>query len=352
MIKTVGVSGYGSTGSSAYVDLLNEFDETQVVNSEFHFTRIQDGLEDLGYSLWSPYFSPISINRFKKIMEEPFVRKPITRKEMDKIVNEFLNKIIQHSWNGQNNVLDMYLVSSRLRYVRNILRRILRKLRLTKLYEIIYETCNYKIDLSIMPENFDEAAKIFISEILNTLGIDCHHKEKEIIVINQAFSTCVPIRSFQFFENPMAIIVDRDPRDHYIFNKKFLYPRGVRLMLPCDNVDSYIKYFRIRRRCLPDLHKRKDIMFCKFEELVYDCDNITKKVTDFLGLTRHVHKGEYFKPTHSRNNTQLFKKYTDLESDIKKIERELPEFIFPFENYPDIKPEGKMFWGSQLKKNF
>jgi hypothetical protein len=98
------------------------------------------------------------------------------------------------------------------------------------------------------------------------------------------------------------------------------------------------------------LRERDDVIFFNFEELVYDYENTSKRVAEFVGVTERIHKGEYFKPSHSRNNTQLFKKYTGFESDIKKIEKELPEYIFPFENYPDIEPEGGMFSGSQRRK--
>jgi hypothetical protein len=198
-----------------------------------------------------------------------------------------------------------------------------------------------------MPEEFDEAAKIFIYDILDSM--DKSFRNYEITVIDQAFIAYNPVKSFKFFENPVAIISDRDPRDHYLFAKCFLRPRGF-CYIPCDSVDEYIKYYRFMRRSHPDIRERKDVIFFNFEELVYNYENTAKKVIDFIGVKQHIHKGKYFKPTHSRNNTQLFRKYNGFESDIKKIERELPEYLFHFENYPDIEAEGGMFWGSQRKK--
>jgi len=105
------------------------------------------------------------------------------------------------------------------------------------------------------------------------------------------------VKSFKFFENPIAIIVDRDPRDHYLFTKNFLQPRGLLNLIPCDNVDDYIKYFRLVRQSPPDLRGRDDVIFFNFEELVYDYENTAKKVAEFIGegITQHIHKGEYFK---------------------------------------------------------
>jgi hypothetical protein len=204
-----------------------------------------------------------------------------------------------------------------------------------------------------MPENFHAASRTFISNVLNAIGIDYNNKEKNIIVLNQAFSPYdSSIRSFKFFENPSAIIVDRDPRDIYLFLKFFVYPRGMRFAVPCDNVDDFIKNFRLRRQTSQKLKEQKDIIFFNFEELLYDCENTTKKVANFVGVAKHVRKGECFKPACSRNNSQLFRKYTDCGSDIKKIEKELPEYLFPFENYPDIEPVGRMFWNSQIEQRF
>ena len=106
----------------------------------------------------------------------------------------------------------------------------------------------------------------------------------------------------------------------------------------------------MRKRPLQDLRERKDVMLLHFEELIYNCEDTTKKIADFVEVKNHVRKGECFKPAHSRNNSQLFKKYSGFEDDIKKIEKELPEYLFPFEKYPDIKSEGKMFWGCQPNK--
>jgi len=351
MIRTVGVSGYFSTGSSAVVDLLHEFDETQVLNSEFYIARgIPDGLEDLENSLRGPHSSAVAIKRFRKIMKEPLMRKSITKEEMNKIVDEFLNSIIGYSWlnNAPNMIIDIYQFPLSVRYLRYMLWTICLKLRLKFLCKSIQVFFNYKVDYSVLPENFDEASKLFIINILAAMGIDWHHEEKKIIVINQAFLPSDPIRSFKYFENPASIIVDRDPRDHYLFTKYFLRPQGI--CFPSNNVNDYIKYFLLQRRSSQNLRSRTDVFFVNFEELVYDSENATKKVANFLGITKHIRKGECFKPTHSRNNTQLFKKYTGCESDLKKIEQELQEYLFPFENYPDIDPEGEMFFGSQLNK--
>ena len=342
MIKTVGVCGYVSTGSSAFIDLLYEFDETQVLNKELLFIHLPDGLEDLDYRLKkaSRYSSPVAIKRFRKLMN---IYMPEEIGTGD-ITNEFLNKIIQYSFKGSSNISDIYSCSPLVRRIIRIVKNTRLKIPFRKKIEKLLHP---RLDFSILPSNFDEASKVFISDILRNMGIDYCNKEKEVIVLNQAFDARDPIAGFKYFENPIAIIVDRDPRDHYLFCKKYLKTT----VIPCHSIDDYIKHYRLVRQSAQSLWGKEVIRF-NFEELVYDCENTVKKVSGFVGINKRVRKGECFKPSHSRNNTQLFKKYSGYESDIKKIEQELPEYIFPFEKYPDIEPEGKMFFGSQINKKY
>jgi hypothetical protein len=345
----VGVCGYTSTGSSAFSDLLREYDGVQVLDTiEFLFAYFPDGLEDLEYHINSYHkyaSSATAIYRFRKLMNWPYIY-PVDKDGIKKATDEFLDKLIQFSWKGRGGGLDLHVLSAKKLFLRRSITKLARLLRFYKILKICLNPFLYRIELSVVPENFDAASRKFISDILDALGQDGH----QVTVLNQPFEGCDPVKSFKFFENPKAIVANRDPRDHYLFAKNFLRPRGDGYQIPCDTVDDYIKYYRLVHRLPPYLQERNDILFINFEEIVYDYENTVKKVAAFAGVTQHIYKGKYFKPAHSRNNTQLFKKYIGFESDIKKIEQELPEYIFHFENYPDIEPEGGMFFGSQSKK--
>jgi len=347
MIKTVGVCGYISTGSSAFVDLLHEFDETQVLDIEVSFVRREHGLEDLEYflkkrgsfSALTQFISFFTEYKFFGIQG----REKIDKAALDKALDDFLNKIVS---NSQGHSYRNYIKNKKNTILKNIGKKV-RKYLPAAIYR--NATKRFRPNFEVMPEYFDAASRNFVFDVLKAFDINCYNKDKNVLVLNQPFNARDPITSFKYFENPMAIIVDRDPRDHYLFCKYFLHPRGL-FVFPSDNVNDYIKWFRNKRFSPSGLRDRKDIIFINFEELVYDSENAIKKVTDFVGITKHIRKGECFKSSHSRNNTKLFLKYTECESDIKKIERELPEYIFPFENFPDIEPEGGMFYGSQTRK--
>ena len=203
-----------------------------------------------------------------------------------------------------------------------------------------------RYEISILPTNINELSKRYVSDIVNNL-VD---ERSNTLVLNQPFQGCNPIKSFKYFSNPSAIIVDRDPRDHYLFAKLFLQPKGVGYLIPCENVDDYIRYFLLIRQALPEILARDDCLYIHFEKLIYDYEKAIKQISEFCGVKEHVLKGEHFKPTHSRNNTQLFNKYNGFEEDIEKIENELTEYLFPFEDYPDIEAEGGMFYGNQSQK--
>jgi len=347
MSTIIGACGYGATGSSAIMDLLREFDNTNILSKiEFILPYFPDGLEDLEYHVrnYHKYMaSAVAINRFRKFTKWPMFTR-VTNGEIKKLTDDFLSKIVQISWNGRS-WADKYIRSTGELFIASAFFTLIRKLRFIKSNKLCDNLFKHKIEISIMSENFDASSKYFMTEILNAMGRD----PQKMTVLDQPFEGCNPVKSFKYFENPKAIVVDRDPRDHYLFAKNFLRPRGL-AQIPCDNADDYIQYFRLIRKSPLDLRKRDDIIFLNFEELIYDYENAVSRVANFCGVSEHTHKGVYFKPTHSRNNTQLFKKYTGFEEDIAKIERELPEYLFHFENYPDVKAEDGMFYGSQRRK--
>lgn len=349
MYKTVGVCGYVATGSSAFSDFLREFDDVQVLDFfEFLFAYVTDGLEDLEYHLNNYHkfsHSVVAIERFRKLMKINEYNR-LYGKNFYKTTNAFIKNIIQFSWRGYSSLVDQFVCSKGEQFLKKYIFKLLKTLKNKKILGMYARFFTYNMELSIMPEDFEKEAHIFISHILDVMGRD----RQRITVLDQPFEASNPVKSFKFFDNPKAIVVDRDPRDHYLFVKNFLRPRGIGYQVPCNNVDDYIKYFRLVHQSPFRAWDRDDVIHINFESFIYDYENTKKKIMDFVEITNHVHKGIYFKPTHSRNNTQLFKKYIGFESDIMKIEKELPEYIFHFDNFPNVKEEGSMFWGSQNRK--
>jgi hypothetical protein len=350
-IKTVSVCGYGSSGSSAFLDILREYDNVQVMdNGEFYLLHFVDGIRDLDYQLNNHMMrasSAVAIHRFRKIINKKLYCSgrvsPADREKIKRIAEEYLQQIIMCSYRGPMRAMRIleskHLFGSLEYFVHKAIGKIFPLHRMPFI----------NIELSINHPQFDELTRNLVAEILGTVYKNSYvENEQEIKVIDQLIPAYNPENYLKYVENSAAIIVDRDPRDNYLFGKLFLVPSG-RIVFPCDNVENYIKYIRTTRQAIQE---NKNVALFKFEELIYDCDNTAKRLADFVGAGNRVRKGECFKPTYARSSSQLFKKYTQYDSDIKKIEQELPEFLFPFENYPDIASEGKIARGSQYKNGF
>ena len=84
-------------------------------------------------------------------------------------------------------------------------------------------------------------------------------------------------------------------------------------------------------------HINKDanerILRLSFESFLYDYDSTVKIVEDFLNIHDHKRPKEFFKPELSINNTQKIRLYPGEKENIKIIENELSEYLFPFEDY-------------------
>ena len=186
--------------------------------------------------------------------------------------------------------------------------------------------------LSIQPENFIEEVRHYIHSLL----YETSQSDKDIIVLDQPFNVNNPKTSMRYFDAPRAILVDRDPRDIYVLAKKYLKSNGS--FIPSDNVEDYIIYHRlIRTRC--EEEDGPDILRMSFEDLIYDYEATSARIQDFLGLSGSKHdEKKYFDPAVSIENTQLFLKHPELADDIQKIEKALPEYLYPFEKYT-LKPK-------------
>lgn len=131
------------------------------------------------------------------------------------------------------------------------------------------------------------------------------------------------------------------PRDLYLSSQYSKSPDFK--FLPKNDVDAFIIYYRNMRK-----HKISSdrILKINFEEFIYDYDNTINKVESFLHLKEHERKKQIFDPMKSVNNTQLLRLHPEDEKQIKKIEKELPEYLFPFNKYKEIEFTGKPFEGA------
>lgn len=352
----IGVCGFGSTGSSAICDYLKEFEENQVLDDvEFTIAYFPDGLQDLEFHLMQ---NPArvdgcttAIKRFQRLISHYYMRGELVKKShlkketLNKLTDEFLQSIIQLEWNGYVGTEPLLFDNiQRLFGCSIMMQRIIPMIE--KRFSINLKCYPYhNIEFSMYPVNFYEASSKYVMGIVKALGGDGDKN----IVLDQPFSGDNPGMSFKYFDNPIAIVVDRDPRDNYLFAKMHLRSRG--RFMPTDSVEEFVSYYRSMRRPNSNKELSGKILRIKFEDLIYEYDKTTKIIRDFCGLGENPRPRSILVPEMSMANTQLIRRYPEYKKDIKYIERELKEYLFPFENYPPLKSLGKMFFGkSPLNK--
>lgn len=339
----IGACGFGSTGSSVISDYLLEYGDLSVVDSlEFTWVSGVDGLVDLEYHLNHPHdrttdsIEAISRYRQRAMRSLHYYEKigGVDSKFLLQSVDSFLEKITQVKWHWHTYNATSFWRDKFNRIIDRVLPR--------------YERCKGKrydqwplelVSCTFLPENFYEAAVKHVKELLIALGADFSRN----IILDQPFSGNNPQACFPFFEDPYAIVVDRDPRDNYVFaNTRLL---GVNHFMPVQPVENFVRYYRLLRDNQPYKEENNRVLNIKFEDMVYHYDETTLKIQQFLKLGKNPNPKSIFDPALSIANTQVWKRYPQYANDIRIIEKELPEYLFDYTSCPEPDPNGKMFFG-------
>ena len=353
----IGACGFGATGSSVVTDYLKEFENVQTKDDlEFTYVSGLDGLIDLERAVMNPHNrtgdSIHAIKRFLDMVNRKrhlYAIHGLPEEVFVKSAQKFIDSITMAKWYWGDGM-------SRNRYdIRNFLSKIVQRKYIPK-WEMKkghrYSGWPLKeVRLSVMPDNFYDAAKTHIEEMLSGLGLD----SSGVIAFDQPFAGNNPQSCFPFFEDPYAVVVDRDPRDLYVFGKTKLM--GKMHFFPIDKVEDFIAYYRCLRKGQPYLQPHPRVLCLRFEDMVYEYENTTKKLRDFLHLPENLHPKSVFDPSLSIANTQVFKRFTQFSGDIMKIEEELSEYLYDFSKYPEPDFSKKMFFGKSplhhgFKKRF
>lgn len=334
----IGVCGFGYTGSGAVLDYLKQFKNLKVCDDfEFPITYRPDGLLNLERALlhFPNRFlsSDYAITRFKFLITY-FFNENLQSKNIKKacfdLLDSFINEIAQVKWESPiishkaANVYGDFQTPNDIK-LRLFLQKTLRKLKLRK-FDVRKKEMRY---FSIRPEKFLESSQVFISKLLEVI---CPLDEGEIRVLDQPFSADNVKESFVFFENPKVIIVDRDPRDLYLYAKEI---KGGIHSIPTNTVENFVAYYKAIRNNydLSGPYDQSKTLLIRFEDLIYKNAKTSQIINDFLGLNPHhkVRKSEFI-PVQSKINTNLAVRFPEFEKDIKFIEKELAEWLYDFGN--------------------
>lgn len=338
---TIGVCGFGFSGSGALLDWLKNYPEVFVYDKmEFSFPYKPDGLEDLGNAIcYHPvrYFSSDSaIRRFVQYMRRLRNTYNIhTGGKFEQLLDDYLANIIQIQWQGSTSVHSYQ--ASTLDY---IFRQWIPRSFLSFLkhrFNIVIRGNHWpqkEMYFSVLNEDtFLRFSRDFVHSVIETIT---KNTSARIIVLDQCFTANDPEISFKYFDNPIAITVIRDPRDNYLLAKRALGFESS--FIPRQRVEDFIIYYRGLMESRRYKADNKKIIEIQFEDLIYKSKETFEELEKLIGLPHiDVTCFNYFKPELSINNTQLWLKYPQYKTDIEEIEKELGEYLYPFEKF-DLKP--------------
>lgn len=339
----IAVTGYYGTGSSAVLDLLSEYDATSVVPAigrcyEHSLFYYPNGLFDLCTLLShgnTPQGSDMVINRFidsmKRLNDNEFDWFGSFRKlygdRFWAIVEDFVDEISEHH-NGTNS---FHVLSSRFSLVKFIsqvvLSRFLKRTFATKgkVYKMDHKPVYFSMPSS---DTLFESAKKFTSAYFDLNQIDG--------IDNLVFDHIIwpqQVDEFsQCFNNSFkVIIVDRDPRDLFVFDK-YLW-RTPQLGGGKPHFGGDVNHFVDEwKKTIVRSFSNPNALHIHFEDLVYSYQRTIDAIESFLGFTKgeHISPKSKFQPEKSIENTQAFRIKGKWDSEVEIIENELSDYLYSF----------------------
>jgi hypothetical protein len=328
-MKKIACVGYHATGSGVIADLLREFDNVEqgAADCESRILQDPDGISDLEYNLVENPHRLNSgfalkrflyyVNRTKRTYHHIFGSK------WEELSYAYAESLVSFEFNGywhgdlwlQNKLVNVYYIIRR-QWDRRVRKNLMHKKPNRDILPWIKTS-----QISISEEEFLEKTRDYIDSLCNIMN----RQNKEYVVLDQVISPVNCKRYCRYVRDMKVVIVDRDPRDVYI------YLKGVRdRVLPMDDIRQYCKQFRDSRKLISDY--TDNCMFVTFEDMIYKYDEMIPKVMTFLGLKQenHVCPKKYFDPNKSIRGTKQWEKHPEFAEEMKIIEQELPEFLHKY----------------------
>lgn len=327
----IGITGYGYSGASAYIDVLKEFENMQFLprNNEFPILQQTDGILDLRHALVHER-RRLNINnaivRFIHNTKDKRYNKleRLSNGKYSVLSKEYIDSLIEITWKGRSAFDPGDIRNGLERPFLNLPNRVIRKM--LRLFDAhaIWPLPKERYYTDISEEAFLVQTQVYMNKLLQALGFDTNKD----IILEQVFNTIDPLLGSEFFtDDVLSIIVDRDPRDIFLLTN-ILHPEKCSF-LPCDgSVEKFVYYYN-------GLHassaQSKNILRLHFEDLIYRYDHIIQMLENALNK-KIVNKRQYFQPERSINNIHMFKKYPDYSKEFAYIEKHCAAFLYDFQS--------------------
>ena len=345
-MKSIAVTGYFATGSGAVYNLLQEYcsvDDGGLSAYEHLFLYDVNGVfETIDRILYnnSLYNSNAAINAFRREMQRlnnidfgwfGGYRYMCENQFMD-IIEEFITEITQYridrEWYGIYE--DRKLKAGRI--VRDAASIMLGRRKLTRNFGTAIELSRgNRGEFSFADETtLKEATKKLVSKYLNIM----YPETDKTIILNHMLSPQDAHRVPGYMPEDMKlIIVDRDIRDLYVYNKYTKIWGDSTFPTDLDDFIRFTKSYRATERPV----ESDRILRIRFEDLIYHYDQTVEKIEAFAQLSPddHIAKKTKLVPERSIKNTQVYRMNSAWAEEIRGIEQELPEYVYPFPYHSD-----------------
>jgi hypothetical protein len=324
----VDLSGYMFSGKTALSDLLREFDSLSVphYHQEFDLIRVPNGLGDLLATIESRSQIRINyaINKYQSLIKSQLYPPGNLSKfwryggfldlvypGIEEKTKMFVDSITTFEWEQRT----PFMISE-INPFNIMINKITSKLS----GEIAWPKVKTRlIDCDIFYPN----VQAYLLSIINPNDENVAH------IIHNGLEPYRPSTYFKLFTDIKCIIVDRDIRD--IFMTSVLYSKGFN-----NNVKTYknisgahdAKIFIEKQKKMRNFKDNfPNILRINFEDLVFNYENTIKTIINFLSinLSDHKNKLKFFNPDLSKKNTRMWINQSEYRSQIKLIEKELPD---------------------------
>ena len=323
---------FHGTGSGAVDDFLKEFDNcpSAPTNIECRFLQDPDGVSDLEYNLVeNPHRlnSGYALRRYMKFARETaYGYRKIFGSKWLKYSQEYVDSLVTETYKGYWHG-DLLLLSGPQKFI-YYSRRAKDKLMpkpLKKPFRYNYFPNQDYYHVHITRDEFIEKTQTYVDKLCRLLN----PKNQPFIVLDQFVATSNIMRYISYAKDIRVIVVDRDPRDLFVQQRRY----GDHV-LPAEAA-PFARVFRDHRAMIGDIPADAPVLRLQFEDLIFNYDEEMKKIVEFVGedWSHHVAPKKYFDPAVSAANLQMWKKFPEYTEDCELIAKMLPEFLYDFDRH-------------------
>jgi len=315
-------SGLGSTGSSAFINLLQEYEEINVFDREFRLLVDPNGILDLRRDLfdnWSYFKSDMALRRFKNLYSNlsnrglgPYalLRHSSVFKDFDEKCNNYFNELIFEEYDGIWYGID------------TLLSRVIIKLGFKKRGYL--NSRKMYIPNEIDKQQFDLITRSF----LNNLFLNKKNSFKRTVIEENLLG---------FFATEISEILPGSKIINVIRNPLDVISDSIRVNWHAcpQNISKYIKFQKLAYSRLIEKENTyrkskiygKSILTLKFEDLVLKTEKTRFEIENFLEISKlGKSANKFFNPNISKKNIHIYKRFLSDEH-ISVIKKEFDFFL-------------------------